>query len=131
MELRKKEFKFKGMVLEDLQKLNVREFAKYLRSREWRTINRQFQAIEQFVEKAKTKHANDKKIKTHIRDLIIVPELVGMSMQIYNGNTFVPVQITGEMLGHKFGEFSPTRKRINHGSAGVGSTKGSKHKSKK
>ena len=52
-------------------------------------------------------------------------------MQIYNGNTFVPVQITGEMLGHKFGEFSPTRKRINHGSAGVGSTKGSKHKSKK
>jgi len=131
MELRKKEFKFKGMNLEDLQKLNVREFAKYLRSRERRTINRQFQAIEQFVEKAKTKNTNDKKIKTHIRDLIIVPELVGMNIQIYNGNTFIPVQVTGEMLGHKFGEFAPTRKRINHGSAGVGSTKGSKHKSKK
>ena len=63
MELRKKEFKFKGMVLEDLQKLNVREFAKYLRSRERRTINRQFQAIEQFVEKLKLNMQMIKKLK--------------------------------------------------------------------
>jgi small subunit ribosomal protein S19 len=63
--------------------------------------------------------------------LVIVPKLVGMKIQIYNGRDFVPVEITGEMLGHKLGEFAPTRARIKHTKAGVGATKGTKHKSKK
>jgi len=131
MEIRKKQFTYRGKDIEELKKLGVREFAKYLRSRERRTVMRQFQKIEEFVEVAKEKHAQGKKIKTHQRDLIIVPELVGITMSIYNGQTFVPVEVKAEMLGHKFGEFSPTRKKINHGSAGVGATKGSKFKSKK
>lgn len=131
MEIKRKEFTYRGKNVEELKKLNVREFAKHLRSRERRTVNRQFQRIEKFVEKAKERHNNGKRIRTHHRDLMIVPELIGMTIQIYNGSIFVPVQITGEMLGHKFGEFSPTRKRISHGSAGVGATKGSKFKAKK
>ncbi len=131
MEIRKKEFTYRGKTVEELKKLNVREFAKYLRSRERRTVNRQFQRIEKFVETAKKRHANGKKIRTHQRDLIIVPELVGMKIYIYNGNVFTPVQVIGQMLGHKFGEFSPTRKKISHGSAGVGATKGTKFKAKK
>ena len=57
--------------------------------------------------------------------------MIGMKIQIYNGHNFTPVEIVGEMLGHKFGEFSPTRVRIKHSKAGVGATKGSMAKSKK
>lgn len=131
MDIKKKEFKYRGKSLEELKKLDVREFSKLLRSRNRRTVLRQFQEIEKFVEKAKKKHQKDKKIRTHNRYLIIVPELVGMKLQVYNGNQFISFEVTGEMLGHRLGEFAPTRARIKHTKAGVGATKGSKHKSKK
>ncbi|MBU2562636.1 MAG: 30S ribosomal protein S19 [Nanoarchaeota archaeon] len=131
MEMRKKEFKFRGKTIEELKELDVREFAKHLRSRQRRTVLRNFQEIEQFIRRAEEKIKKNKKIKTHQRSIIVTPEMVGMKIQIYNGNKFIPVEITGEMLGHVFGEFAPTRARIKHGSAGVGATKGSKHKSKK
>lgn len=127
----KKEFTYRGMKIEELQKLDVREFAKYVDSRQRRTILRNFQAIEDFLNRYKPKSDQGKKVKTHKRDLVVVPGMIGMNIQVYNGHNFVPVLITGEMLGHKLGEFSPTRAKIKHGSAGVGATKGSKHKSKK
>jgi len=131
MELRKKEFTFKGKTLEELKVLDIREFAKYLNSRQRRTVLREFQKIEDFVNRAKEKIEKGKKIRTHLRDLVIVPEMVGMTIGIYNGQNFIQIEIIKEMLGHKFGEFSPTRNKVNHGNAGVGATKGSKHKSKK
>ena len=131
MELKKKEFKFKGKTIEELQKLDVREFAQHLRSRERRLVLRQFQKIEEFVTRAKIKVGKNKSIRTHQRNLIIVPEMIGMKIQVYNGKTFIPVEIMGEMLGHKFGEFSLTRTKVKHSKAGVGATKGTKHKSKK
>jgi small subunit ribosomal protein S19 len=131
MELQKKQFMYKGKTMEELKKLDVREFAKFIGSRERRTVLRNFQNIENFVNKAKEKQSKNKKIKTHKRDLIIVPDLVGMKIQVYNGRNFIPIEITGEMLGHKFGEFSLTRTRVAHTKAGVGATKGTKHKAKK
>ena len=131
MEIRRKQFTYRGKTIEELKTLDVREFAKYLRSRQRRTVLRQFQKIENFVNKSKERAAKNKKIKTHQRDLIVVPELIGMTIQIHNGKSFTPVEIKGEMLGHVFGEFAPTRGKVNHGSAGVGATKGTKFKSKK
>ena len=131
MEIKKKEFTYKGMSMEELKKLDVREFAKYLRSRQRRTVLRQFQKIEDFINRAREKQNREKRIRTHQRNLVVVPQMVGMKISIYNGNNFVLVDVTGEMLGHNFGEFAPTRNRVKHGSAGVGATKGSKAKSKK
>tara|TARA_Y100000310_G_C20543856_1_gene744636 strand:- start:291 stop:683 length:393 start_codon:yes stop_codon:yes gene_type:complete len=128
---KKKEFKYRGKTIEELKKLDVREFSKLLRSRQRRHILRNFQEIEGFVNRAKIKLDKKKRIKTHKRDMIIVPELVGMNIQIYNGREFVPIEIQGEMLGHKLGEFAPTRPKIAHTKTGVGGTKGTKHKSKK
>jgi len=130
MEIKKKEFTYKGIEIEELKKLDVREFAKYLRSRQRRTALRQFQKVEDFINRAREKQSKDKKIRTHQRDLIIVPQMVGMKISIYNGNTFVPIEVTGEMLGHKFGEFAPTRNRVKHSSSGVGGTKGTRAKAK-
>jgi len=131
MELRKKEFRYRGKTVEELKKLDVREFTKYLRARQRRSVLRQFQEIEKFISRSKVKISKKKLIKTHQRDLIVVPEMVGMKIQIYNGQKFIPVEIIGEMLGHTFGEFALTRTRVKHGSAGVGATKGTKFKAKK
>jgi len=131
MEIKRKEFAFKGKSLEDLKKLSIREFAPYIKSRERRTLLRQFQEIEQFIARANKKISKNKPVKTHLRNIIVVPELVGMKVQVYNGKKYIPFDITEEMLGHRFGEFTPTRERVKHSSAGVGATKGSKFKSKK
>ncbi len=129
--IKKKDFTYKGKTIDELKTLDVREFAKLLRSRQRRTVLRNFQEIEKFINRSKEKIEKGKKVKTHQRDLVVVPQMVGMKIQIYKGNGYVLVEITGEMLGHKFGEFAPTRTRVKHSKAGVGATKGSKAKSKK
>jgi len=131
MEIKKKEFTFRGKTLEELKSLEVREFAKYLKSRQRRATLRQFNEIEKFITRANKKISRDKQIKTHSRDLVIVPQMVGMKIYIHSGKSFEPVEISGNMLGHRFGEFALTRQRIKHGSAGIGATKGSKFKAKK
>ena len=131
MEIKKKEFTYRGKTLEELKKLDVREFAKLVRSRQRRTILRNFQKVEDFINRSKEKITKNKPVRTHQRDLVVVPEMVGWKIFIYNGNKFVPVVVAGEMLGHKFGEFAPTRGRVKHGKTGVGATKGTKHKAKK
>ena len=125
MELKKKEFKFKGKTMEELEAFDVREFSKLLTSRMKRSLLRNFQEHEEFIVLAKAKNQKKKHIRTHKRSLVIVPELVGMRIYIYNGNKFLPVDIIGEMLGHRFGEFSPTRAKIKH------EKKGAKVKTKK
>ncbi|MBN1410483.1 MAG: 30S ribosomal protein S19 [Spirochaetales bacterium] len=59
------------------------------------------------LEKNKT---NDKKIiKTYSRCSTVIPEMVGMTISVYNGKTWIPVYVTENLVGHKLGEFSPTR----------------------
>jgi len=131
IESTKKAFTYRGKTIEELKTLDVREFAKYLKSKTRRVALRQFQDIENFVSRAKKKAEKNKQIKTHNRDMIIVPQLVGMKIYIHNGHEFVQIEIMKEMLGHRLGEFAPTRSKVKHGNAGVGSTKGSKSQSKK
>lgn len=127
----KKILKYKGKTIEELKTLDVRQFANLVNSRKRRTILRNFQKIEKFVKDAKEKQARNKQIKTHYRDIVMVPEMVGMKIQVYNGKIFVPIDVTIEMLGHSFGEFSLTRIFPKHEKKGVGATKSSKNKSKK
>lgn len=131
MEIIKKKFEYRGKNFEELKTLDVREFSKYLKSKERRLVMRQFQHIEEFVNRAKMKLKKNKPIRTHSRNIVIIPEMVGMKIFVYNGKSFLPIEIIEEMLGHKLGEFAPTRARIKHSKAGVGATKGTKHKSKK
>ncbi len=127
----RKKFKYRGKDIEELKALDTREVAKFLPSRSRRTVLRNFQEIENFVARCKKKIAKGKKIKTHLRKMIVVPQMVGMNIQVHRGNNFVPVEIVPEMIGHFLGEFAPTRNRVAHTKAGVGATKGSKSKSKK
>lgn len=131
IESTKKVFRYRGKTLEELKAMDVREFSKLLKSRTRRMVLRQFNEINEFVNRSKVKIERKKTIKTHDRNLVVVPQMVGMRIHIYNGKTFVPVDIIGEMLGHRFGEFSLTRGKVKHGTAGIGSTKGSKSQAKK
>jgi len=125
MELKRKEFTFKGKNLEELKELGVREFSQMLNSRRKRTVLRNFQEHEAFLSRAKEKIDKKKLIRTHKRDIVVVPQMIGMKISIYNGNKFIPIEISGEMLGHCLGEFSLTRAKIKH------EKKGTKVKSKK
>ena len=128
--LKKKEQLFRGETLENLKSLGVRESAKFLKSRCRRAILRNYDKIEKFVKHCETQKAHNKKIKTHLRDTVIVPQLVGYTISIHNGQHFQEVPITIEMIGHRLGEFAMTRGKVSHGSAGIGATKSSKAQKK-
>ena len=130
-EIRKKEFTYRGLTVDELKKMDVREFSKYIKSKPRRTVLRQFQQIEDFVNRSKSKISRNKPVRTHKRELVIVPEMVGMKISVHDGKSFFPVVITGEMLGHRLGELAITRGKVKHSKAGIGATKGSKFKAKK
>ena len=125
MEIKRKEFTYRGKTLEELKKLDVREFAGMLPSRRKRSVLRQFGKIEKFIQGCNKKLDMKKKIRTHARDMIIVPQMVGWTIQVYNGKEFLPFIITGEMLGHYLGEFALTRKKVEHSAPGIGATRSS------
>jgi small subunit ribosomal protein S19 len=121
---RKGEFTYRGKTLEDLKKLSIEEFATLVPSRQRRTIQRGFsEEHKKLLHKIKIKDPN---IRTHLRDMIVLPEMIGMKINIHSGKEFTPVELIPEMLGHYFGEFVLTRKKVSHGAAGVGATRSSK-----
>jgi len=72
--------------------------------------------VDSYLFKKAEKAAQDKKpIKTWSRRSTIVPEFVGLTFAVHNGNKFVPVFVTENMVGHKLGEFSATRSYRGHG----------------
>jgi small subunit ribosomal protein S19 len=133
--LAKKVFKYHGHTLKELQKMSLEELAKLLPARQRRSLKRGFLPRQQNVlDKMRklNKLSKDKEdggkpvvIKTHCRDMIVLPEMVGTTFGIYNGKEFVQVTLTSEMIGSYFGEFAPTRQKVQHGDPGMGATRSS------
>lgn len=118
-----KEFTYRGIELEKLKEMKLEEFASLLKSRERRSLLRQLDEIKKFLARCEKKIKKGKPIRTHYRELVIVPAMVGLTIYVHNGKEFVPVKITPEMIGHRLGEFALTRKRVKHGAAGIGATR--------
>lgn len=119
----KKEFTFRGKNLEELQQMSVKEFANLLKSSQRRKILRGFTDQEKIL--LKKIRAKEKNIETHCRDMIILPEMVGLIIKVHKGNSFVEVRVQHEMVGRCLGEFALTRKRLEHSAPGIGSTRSS------
>lgn len=123
-----KEFSFYGKTLDELGSMSMSEFMNLIPARPRRSLKRGFtdqqKRLLDKIRKFKTT-SSKKAIKTHCRDMIVVPEMIGMAISIYNGKDFVNVMITAEMLGHYLGEFAITRKKVEHSAPGVGATKSS------
>ncbi len=119
----KTEFIFRGKTLEELQKLSINEFAALLTSRQRRSLTRGLPEQHKILlEKFKKK---DKNIRTHCRDVIILPDMVEATIRVHNGKEFVMITIIPEMLGHYLGEFVMTRKKVAHHAPGIGATRSS------
>jgi len=128
--VKSKEILYRGKPLEELKKLSIREVASYLPSRSRRSVLRNFDSIEKFVQRCERAYAEKKRIRTHLRDMVITPKLVGMTIFVHNGKSFQEVNILPQMIGHRLGEFVLTRARVVHGEAGIGATKSSKAQKK-
>lgn len=126
VEIKSKDLTYRGKPLDYLKELDVREVAQFLPARSRRTLLRNFDVTEKFVKRCERKENKNKKIKTHLRDMVIVPKLVGKRIEVYDGKAFQDVHVTIDMIGHRLGEFALTRKRVAHSAAGIGATKGSK-----
>lgn len=128
--MKSKDVYYRGRLLADLQTLDVREAARYLPSRSRRSVLRNFQAHEKFIQHCEEQMTRKKKIRTHLRDIVIMPRMVGMAVGIHNGKAFHDISISAAMIGHYLGEFALTRTKVIHGTAGIGATKGSKTEKK-
>lgn len=118
----KKEFTFHGKKLDELKSMDLNEFAKLVKSKERRSLNRGFSDQEKILlREVKVKDVT----KTHCRDLVIIPELIGKNIRIHNGKEFFTVIIEPEMLGFRLGDFALTRKGVSHSSPGIGATRSS------
>ena len=124
------EFMYRGHTLDELQEMSLDEVAELLPARQRRTITRgltveQEKLLESARERTPEETANDP-IRTHLRNMVIVPELVGLTFAVYTGQSFERVEIEPEMIGHYLGEFQLTRTSVEHGQAGIGATRSSK-----
>jgi len=118
-----KEIKYRGKKIEEIKKMDLRDFSNLLKSRARRSLIRQSNVLDKFLKKMEKKKKDEKPIKTHLRDLIIVPAMLGKTIHIHNGKEFIPIKINEEMLGHRLGEFAVTRQGVKHGAAGIGATR--------
>jgi small subunit ribosomal protein S19 len=120
-----KKFNYRGKTLEELKAMSLEEFAKLCKSRPRRSLLKGYD--KKFLKKveAAKKNPKAKPVRTHRRDLVVIPAIVGAKLSIHKGNSFENVDITEKMLGHYLGEFALTRKKLVHGKAGIGATKSS------
>jgi len=132
-ELDRLRFKYRGFTLEELRKMNMDQFIQLLPARARRSLKRglpprQKKLLERLRRAYRAKkRGKDLLTRTHVRDMIIFPEMVGLKIGVYNGKEYVSVDIKPDMIAHYLGEFSLTRKRVQHGSPGIGATRSSKY----
>lgn len=124
-------FTYRGYTIEQLLKMPMDQFIQLLPSRQRRSLKRgltieQRKLLERTREARKLMEKGEKvRIRTHCRDMIILPEMVGLTIYIHNGKEFIPVTVTAEMIGHYLGEFAITNKRVIHGAPGLRATRSS------
>ncbi|MBS3126761.1 30S ribosomal protein S19 [Candidatus Woesearchaeota archaeon] len=119
-----KVFTWRGKTEQELKQLDLKMFMGLVPARQRRSLKRGFTEQQQIL--LKRIEVDDKNIKTHCRNMIIIPQFIGKNIRIYNGKEFIPLTITAEMLGHYLGEFAHTRKSVTHSAAGIGATRSSK-----
>jgi small subunit ribosomal protein S19 len=128
------EFMIRGYTLDQLKSMSIEEFAqKVADSRTRRTLLRRLKVgfppeWENFYRKCylQLQGKYNKTVKTHAREIVILPSIVGAKVGVYNGKEFVEFEIKPEMIGRRLGEFVYTTKKVQHSAPGIGASKSSK-----
>lgn len=125
----KKEFKYRGKTLAELQALPFEEVIELLPARARRSLKRGLtdQQVKLLKQIRLAKESGDKKkvVKTHVQDLVILPEMVGVKLAVYTGKEFTEFEVKTEMIGQYISEFRLSRKPVKHSAPGVGATRSS------
>jgi small subunit ribosomal protein S19 len=126
-----KEFSYRGHNLNSITGMSMDEFINMLPSRQRRSLQRGLTPEQRILleklraAKEAQKQGKEVSLKTHVRDLIILPEMVGTKIAVHNGKEFVAIDIRPEMIGHYLGEFAITNKPVRHGTPGIGASRSS------
>lgn len=123
-----KVFNYRGRKLEDLEGISLDGLFKLFNARQRRSLTRGItDGKRKLIEEIKAAKAGESAnpIKTHLRDLIIMPFMIGVTVNVFTGREFQPITITTEMIGHYLGEYALTSKRVSHGAPGVGASRSS------
>lgn len=123
-----KEFSYRGIPKEELDNMSLEKLFQLFNARQRRSLTRGItDGKRKLIEEIKAAKAGKLKnpIKTHVRDLIVLPYMVDVTVNVFSGKEFVPVAIRTEMIGHYLGEYVITNRRVSHGAPGVGASRSS------
>ena len=126
IEFKKKEFQYHGLSVEQVMDLSIDEFLPLLPSRMRRSLKRGLTVRQNKLVEDIENADPDEVIRTHLRDMVILPSFIGQKIAIHDGKEFQQLTIEPEMIGHYLGEFALTRKKVKHTGPGVGATRSSK-----
>ena len=128
-----RKFRYRGYTLEELKQMSMDEILELLPSRRRRSLSRQefwtprrkklLEDIRRAMESQE--RGQTVVVRTHVRDMPILPEMVGATVAVYNGRDFLEINIQPQMIGHLLGEFAPSTKIVRHGAPGIGATRSS------
>ncbi len=126
-----KEFRYRGYSADELQVMSMDEFIRILPSRQRRSLQRglsqEQRVLLERVREAKEANKQGQKmvVKTHARDMVILPEMIDVTLLVHNGKEFTSIEVTPDMVGHFIGEFAITNKPVKHGTPGIGASRSS------
>ncbi len=124
----KKEYTYRGKKVEELKGMDREDFLKLTPARQRRSLKRGLSERQKKLLKKirKAKEGSWKKpIKTHCRDMIVLPEMLDQTIHVHKGKGWEAIKIQPEMLGLYLGELTLTRNRVKHSAPGIGATKSS------
>ncbi len=110
--------------------MSMDEFIRILPARQRRSLTRGLTADQRILMELvrnyqRNKGKDAKPIRTHCRDMVILPEMAGLTLLIHSGKEFTSLEIKPEMVGHYMGEFIITNKKVIHGTPGIGASRSS------
>jgi small subunit ribosomal protein S19 len=123
-----KEFRYRGLTLDQLNSMSTEAMLELLPSRARRSLNRGVsEEKRKLLEDARAikEGRSTGQIKTHARDMVVLPSMVGLTMGVHNGREFVALEVKPEMIGRYLGEFVITNKKVVHGTPGIGASRSS------
>lgn len=121
-----RDFLYRGRTEEELRTASMDEFIRMLPSRMRRSLSRGISERQRIlIEKLRNWTPDKKPVKTHARDLIILPEMIGKTVHVFNGQAFIEVRLDIKKVGHYLGEYAVTNKPVRHGRPGIGASRSS------
>ena len=119
-----KNFQYRGRTVDELRAMSMDEFISILPARMRRSLRRGLSSDQRIVLE-KLRRDQGKPVRTHARDMIIIPEMIGKSVFVHTGKEFKEIKVNEKMLGHYVGEYAISINLVRHGRPGIGASRSS------